>query len=43
LSASMYLVSIIDRKPINSITKLDGAFDHSIEGIPLSSIVDNKL
>jgi hypothetical protein len=35
----MYLVSIIDRKPINSIMKLNGAFDHSVEGILSSSII----
>jgi hypothetical protein len=43
LSASIYLVSIINRKPINLIIKLDGAFNYNIEGIILSGIVNNKL
>jgi hypothetical protein len=39
----MYLVSIIYIKPINLITKLYSAFNYSVEGIPLSSIVDDEL
>jgi hypothetical protein len=39
----MYLVSVINTKTINSITKLNGTFNHGVEGIPSSGVVDNKL
>ena len=39
----MYLVSVVDTKTINLITKLNGAFDHSVEGILSSGVVNNKL
>jgi hypothetical protein len=39
----MYLVAIINTKMINSILKLNSAFNYNIEGIPLSSVINNKL
>jgi hypothetical protein len=39
----MHLQSVINIELINSIAKLNGARNHSIKGIPLSSIINNEL
>jgi hypothetical protein len=39
----MHLMSVVDTKPINSIIKLYSAFNYSVEGILLSSVVNNEL
>jgi hypothetical protein len=36
-------MSVVNTKPINSITKLYSVFNYSVEGIPLSGVVDDEL
>jgi hypothetical protein len=38
----MQLLSVVDTKPIDMVTKLNGALNHKIKGVPPGGIVDNE-